>query len=214
MKNALLLLMLLNPLFACVALDHQFTVFISVDFDSTLLSSLCTKDTCAFSGDYITLRSPSNPEVAIIFVSSQDRHGILFRLPYSIAQDGAIQASSIDPANFDWPSLVSSDLLAMKDAGIISLSDSEISLISSLSSSSKNIYYCAGQWKALEANCICSNGQEYCMRCFGDPAIQAPLPSSAPYFLTKPQPIALYILSFVILLLVLIGGYVLATRKK
>lgn len=212
MRTLFLLLLLLSPLFSCVSIDHQFTTFISVDFSASQLKSLCTEDTCSFSEEFIAIRSPSNPEVAIIFSLAEGRKGILFRLPYSISEDGSLYPSSIDPQSFEWATLVSSDLSALKRAGIISVSDEEIGSISLLSSSSKNIYKCSGYWKALEANCMCSSEGEVCVRCFGAPAVDVSLPSLPPSFLQTPQPMFLFAVA--VLLVVLFATYLLLSKKR
>ncbi|MEM5868475.1 MAG: hypothetical protein QXL09_00790 [Candidatus Aenigmatarchaeota archaeon] len=153
--------------YACEPMDARFSLVIGeLNIDFERLQSICTASTCNSFEKDIILKSECDERVAIIISPGDNfiKNKIIIKLPYSIEKDKIIE-SEINPENFDWKSCVKKELENLRNAKIISISEREIEIISSLAEAHKNILLCNNSWESLNANCNC----DACVRCLSQP---------------------------------------------
>ncbi len=168
---------------ACRDADAEFTVKIKTNIDLNPILPHCSEETCIQEDFYIVLRSQYNEEVAVIFGDNLETfgsqfEGIMIRLPYDL--DGGFPIiSTIDPGEFNWSECVKTDLVFLKDLGVINLTIQEINTISELSDGGKNIQLCEEGWDNPNYFFTCPEdcGDEGCLlpACIGE-AIMLVLP--------------------------------------
>ncbi|MBU5678564.1 MAG: hypothetical protein QXJ96_02425 [Candidatus Aenigmatarchaeota archaeon] len=153
--------------FACEPMDARFSLVIGdLNIDFERLQSICTASTCKYFGKDIILKSDCDDRVAIIISAGEDfiKNRIIIKLPYKIEEDRIIEGE-INPEDFDWKGCVKKELENLRNAEIISISEREIEIISSLAEAHKNILLCNNSWESLNANCNC----DACFRCLSQP---------------------------------------------
>jgi len=175
-KLALVLAFFLFPeiALACFSPDYEFRLTIgSLKLNIQKIESLCSEKTCVIEQDFIFTKSHFDERVSVIF--ERVKKELIFLLPYSLSEEGKPLPSFIEPKNYDWKSLVRTELSFLKEVGALEISEEEIEKISGIAENGKNIYFCK-EWKLLKSNCICEDGEEVCFRCGSGKMIETKLP--------------------------------------
>ena len=174
---------------SCVPSDWEYNLNIgSLDIDIDEAINGCQPETCIISENFIAVRSHYNEKSLLIIWKTPsifDRPGISIRLPYQADADGVPIASEINPKEYNLKASARIDLLFLKDLRVLKNTSEEISIISDLANSGKNVLDCKNEWRAYEASAGCDmEGKDVFLNCGGAVPVKVSFPEK-PIVLTK-----------------------------
>lgn len=143
--------------------------------DVSVLKKLCTADSClstSGSSKSIVLRSHFDQRVQVNIsepTGNEQTISINIRLPYALNKHGAPIPTEIKPETYNWKGSAKTDLMFLKEAGVLSMTDAEIKTIADLAEPGIIIHYCQGKWNQTRSNCQCRPDKTdvACYRCGG-----------------------------------------------
>jgi len=156
--------------YACYSKDSGFKVEIKgLKINIGKLEEFCKGADCASDEAFIAVKSRYDNRVELLIKKNAEENGLcmlVIKLPFTLDTKQNPVMGVIDPKKYNWVESTRKDLIFLKNAGILDITEAEIGKISGLSRPPRGIIYCKNKWQVAEsAGCICLNNEIMCPEC-------------------------------------------------